>query len=365
MYPARPLLVSVVGLAALGMLAIAIAERTRHAVEAPYYDEKLRAAHLTEQAHRVLREERWGTRSIIDTVNDPNETGLIGEGFTLITTDRGVLGAKLTSLNPNFGALVVGYLRDAGFGPGDLAAVNITGSFPALNAAVFAAIESIGGRAVVITSVGASMWGANDPEFTWLDMERVLAEHGVLHTRSIAASLGGGDDRGRGLSPAGRRLIREAVQRNGIPLIEEPTLEDSIARRMEIFEAERGQEHYRACINVGGGLASLGATQSGRLIRPGLSLELGLHNFPRKGVVILMAERGVPVIHLLEIDQLAREHGLPTAPVPLPEAGDGEIFSHEDYHRAGVSVVLVAYLALVPIVLRLSLRESARRRSSR
>jgi poly-gamma-glutamate system protein len=364
MYPVRPLLVSVLGLAALGVLALAIAESTRHAVEAPYYEEKLHAAQLTAIAHRTLREERWGTGPVIDTVNDPNETGLIGEEFTLITTDRGVLGAKLCSLNPNFGALVVGFLRDAGFGPGDLAAVNMTGSFPALNAAVLAAIESIGGRAVAITSVGASMWGANDPDFTWLDMERALVERGVLQTRSVAASLGGGEDRGRGLSPEGRRLIREAISRNGIPLIEEPTLEDSIARRMAIFEAERGKDRYRACINVGGGLASLGATQNGRLISPGLSRELGLHNFPRRGVVILMAERGVPVVHLLEIEQLAREHGLPTAPIPLPEPGDGEIFAHEDYHRAGVSLVLVVYLALVPIVLHLSLRESAKTRSA-
>jgi poly-gamma-glutamate system protein len=363
MHPARPLLVSVLGLASLGVLALAIAERTRHPVEAPYHDEKLAAARLTAQAHRILREERWGPRPILDTVNDPNETGLIGEEFTLITTDRGVLGAKLTSLNPNFGALVVGFLRDAGFGPGDLAAVNMTGSFPALNAAVLAAIESIGGRAVAITSVGASMWGANDPDFTWLDMERVLVERGVLHTRSVAASLGGGEDRGRGLSPEGRRLLREAAARNGIPLIEEPTLEDSIARRMDIFEAERGTERYRVCVNVGGGLASLGATQNGRLLVPGLSREVGLHNFPRRGVAILMAERGVPLVHLLEVEQLAREHGLPTAPVPLPEPGDGEIFAHEDYHRAGVSLVLIAYLALVPTVLHLSLRESAKRRS--
>jgi poly-gamma-glutamate system protein len=190
-----------------------------------------------------------------------------------------------------------------------------------------------------------------------------LAEKGVLQTRSVAASLGGGEDRGRGLSPGGRRLIREAVRRNGVTLIEEETLEESIGRRMEIYDAERGPDQYAVYINVGGGLASLGATENGRLVRPGLSIGLGLHNFPRKGAMVLMAERGVPVIHLLDILGLAGESGLPIAPVPLPEVGEGEVFTREEYNVAAVSLVLVLYVGLVLLVLHLALRERTRRRS--
>ncbi len=68
-----------IGVAALAILALAVAERMRHPVESPYYDDKLRAARLASLAQKALREERWGTDFIVDSVNDPNHTGLIGE----------------------------------------------------------------------------------------------------------------------------------------------------------------------------------------------------------------------------------------------------------------------------------------------
>jgi poly-gamma-glutamate system protein len=360
MLPGNSLRVYLVGLAVMALLALAVAERMRHPVKAPHHDDKLRAARLTSLAFKALREERMGSGMIVDTVNDPNQTGLVGEEFTLVTTDRGVLLAKLTSLNPNFAAVIVDYLRRAGFGRGDLAAVGMTGSLPALNVAVLAAVETLGGTAVSVTSVGASMWGANDPNFTWLDMERVLVDKGILQARSVAASLGGGEDRGRGISPEGRRLIRDAARRNGVPLIEEPTLEENIRRRMEIFDEKRGRRRYDVYVNVGGGLASLGATENGRLVAPGLNIGLGLHNFPRKGAMILMGERGVPIIHLLDILRLADENGLPVAPVPLPEIGQGQVFTREEYHVPGVALVLVLYVGLTILFLHLGLRESTR-----
>lgn len=357
---ANSLRIYLVGIAVLAIIALAVAERMRHPVRAPYYGDKLRAARLTSLGQKALREERWGPDTVIDVVNDPNHTGLIGEEFTLITTDRGDLRAKLTSLNPNFAGVIVQYLRRIRFGEGDIAAVGLTGSFPSLNLAVLAAIESLGGKAVPVTSVGASMWGANDPEFTWLDMERALVEKGVLQNGSVAASLGGGEDRGRGLSPEGRRLLRQAAERNGVPFIEMRTLEASIDRRMEILDEERGSRPYDVYVNVGGGLASLGAAANGKLVRPGLNVGLGLHNFPRKGVMVLMAERGVPVIHMLDIVRLAEENGLPIAPVPLPAVGEGEIFTREQYWLPGICLVLAAYVGLSILVLYMGLRESTK-----
>ena len=86
-----------------------------------------------------------------------------------------------------------------------------------------------------------------------------------------------------------------------VPLLEERTLEESIDRRMAIFDEARGRKPYDVYVNVGGGLASLGASANGKLVKPGLSIGLGLHNFPRKGAMVLMGERGVPVIHVLDV----------------------------------------------------------------
>ena len=127
----------------------------------------------------------------VDRRLDTNDTGLIGVEYTDITTTLGSLAAKRTSTNPAFAAVVVDMLDRAGVRRGDAVAVSFSGSFPALNIAVLSAARALDLRPVIISSVGSSTYGANQPEMTWLDMERVLAEAGLFPYRSIAASLGG------------------------------------------------------------------------------------------------------------------------------------------------------------------------------
>src|SRR5210317_1920655 len=101
-------------------------------------------------------------------------------------------------------------LKEVRLKENDVVAVAFTGSFPGLNIAVLAALQTLNLYPLIITSIGASNWGANDPYFTWLDMERELYNAQIFKYRSIAASIGGGLDRGRGLSPEGRKLIKDA-----------------------------------------------------------------------------------------------------------------------------------------------------------
>lgn len=344
------------GLAALALLLQALLDNTRAPTRQRDYELKLAAAELAAEAFQVLRDHRELTGQQLDLVNDPAGTGLIGPEFSSITNAHGNLEAKLTSLNPNWAAAMVQYFRQLGLGPGDLVAVSLSGSFPGLNIALFAAMEAMRLRPVVATSIGASMWGANDPEFTWLDMETVLYEEGVFTTRSQLASFGGGNDLGRGLSPQGRRLIIDSAERNGVPMLEVENIEQAIARRMAFYtEAARGRG-YGACVNIGGGIAALGNTHNRFLLRSGLNLDLGRHNWPRKGTMILFSERGVPVIHLLRVISLAREHGLPVSPDYLPAPGEGSIFVKDMYRLPLVAVVLVLYCLLCVLILAPELR---------
>ena len=59
----------------------------------------------------VFNEDQYLKKLFIDIENDPNETGLVGGPFSLITTDEGDLDAKLTTLDPNFYSLTTG-IRD-------------------------------------------------------------------------------------------------------------------------------------------------------------------------------------------------------------------------------------------------------------
>jgi len=85
--------------------------------------------------------------------------------------------------------------------------------------ALYAACEEMGIIPVVITSLGASNWGANHPDYTWLDMEKTLYEANLISRISVAASLGGGTDNGRGLSVQGRKLLLDNIEKNNVELI--------------------------------------------------------------------------------------------------------------------------------------------------
>ena len=153
--------------------------------------EEQRASQLMYQGLQVLHEMRLETEELIDPAFDPAGSGLIGIEYSDITTSLGDLRAKQTSLNPTFAGLVVKWLREAGVRRGDRIAVTFSGSFPALNLAVLCASEVMGLDSFVISSIGASIYGANIYGFTWLDMENRLNQAGLLHRRSRYASLGG------------------------------------------------------------------------------------------------------------------------------------------------------------------------------
>jgi poly-gamma-glutamate system protein len=358
--PGRVHVLSLIALAAVGLVLHAIAERSKSPAMQPYFSVKMEAATRTRLALDAIKEERLGLGAPIDVVNDPSETGLIGPEFTLITTSRGSHEQKLRALDPNLAGVFVQLLKSARVGEDDHVAVALTGAFPVLNAAMIIAIEAVGATPVTITSVGSSMWGANDPDLTWLDMESVLIERGIISHRSVAAARGGGDDRGRGLSPEGRGLIDAAAARNGVPLIDEDTLDESITKRMAIYD--EAAPDYAAYVNIGGGLGSMGSSQVYRLIRPGLSRNLGEKNFPRRGTLVRMAQRGVPVIHVPRADELIERYALADEPVPLPEPGTGGIFYRDRYNVPLAAVLAVLYGFLIFAVVRVDIKHYLFRR---
>ena len=89
----------------------------------PSYNEKVEAANLMKASMSMLKNYRMESGIFIDDENDPNETGLVGSLFSLITTDEGDLDAKLTTLDPNFAAGIVELLVKMNLQKGDTVAV--------------------------------------------------------------------------------------------------------------------------------------------------------------------------------------------------------------------------------------------------
>ena len=344
---------SKISLIVLMLVAIGLfiwVENSRVFISDKYYEEKLAAAKLMQKAELAIKDYRNSEGVYIDEVNDPNKTAMIGGKQSPIVTDRGDLTSKLTSLNPNFAAVIVEMFKEANLKRGDKIAISYTGSFPALNIAVLSASKILELEPIIISSVGASMFGATDPDFTWLDMEEFFIQKNIFEFKSIAASIGGGRDLGRGLSKNGRDVIIENINKHNIQLVRDETLEQNISSKMELFKAS-GQDEIALYVNIGGGLSSLGTTLNGRLIDPGFHRYLTLTNTPLKGTMLLFADEGIPVVHLLDITRLAEREELPIAPDPLPDPGIGSMFEDEKYNLTIATISFVILITLILIVI--------------
>jgi poly-gamma-glutamate system protein len=289
---------------------------------------QVEAARLMARSLESIKALRRARGLSIDRALDPNETGIIGEEFTSLTTSIGEVEAKRTSSNPAFAALMVNYFRGAGLERGDVVAVGASGSFPALLLATLCAARVLELEPVVIYSVGASMYGANLPGFTFVDMLEQVRRDGLLPYRLAAVSPGGDEDRGAGVlfDEEGVALVAE-TRRSGVPMVGGTSLADSIWRRMRIYEAASAGRPIRCFVNIGGASASFGDTEASLSLPNGLVLNApAAPSSPTRGVVFEFASRGVPIVHMLHVKGLARDNHLPFDPVPLPPTGEGDVY---------------------------------------
>lgn len=331
----------------LAVLAIAsyfIVENTMSYVKLDFFEEKLEAAQKTKEALTYLKNHRLKNVLFVDNINDPNETGLIGQRHSQITTGSGSLPIKLSTANPNFAALAIQLLKDADVKEGDYVAVCMTGSFPLLDIATLIAIEEIKANPIVITSTTSSSWGANDPDFTILDMITTLQEASLLNFEYEYASIGGNQDVGMSLSNKGRELIKEAIKRNNLQLLNKENLLLNIEERMRIIDSLSENHSINLFVNIGGGIASVGSNANKNAIKAGLHKDLKLIDIPDKyGVIYEMVKRDVPILHLGNIGTLIKKYNLPVNPVPLPEVGDGKLYYA---YRYNIPIVIMATIIL-------------------
>jgi poly-gamma-glutamate system protein len=321
----RPLLLVAMALFSAAALIIVqvLPPRDPHAL----YAEKLQAARLMQKGTAAIHEARLGRGLAIDAEADPNQTGLIGSEYTALTTTLGALEVKRTTTNPDFAAAMVQMFWEAGVKKGESIAIGSSGSFPALALAVDCAAEAMQLNVVAICSVGASTYGATDPRLTWLDMETVLRQAGLIHARSLAASVGGNEDRlANTMFPDAAAVAEEAIRRNEVSLLADNNLHDAVDARMRIYRDQAGTKRMAAFVNIGGAEINLGTTDAGYFLPAGV-----LKRIPRSpqkpvGVLFSMAEAGVPVINLLNIRQLCLRYGLPVDPIPLPEPGKAAVY---------------------------------------
>ena len=248
---------------------------------------------------------------------DPARAALIGTELTPLMTTMGSLESKRLATDARWASEIVRQFASRHLREGDTVLASFSGSFPGLNLAVMAACRALGLRLVAISSVTASTWGANQPGFTWPEIEAMVVAASVMPAASAAVTLGGSRDAARDLSEEGRaraRRIQEdtAARLDARALEPAATLDRAIAIRLEVYRAAIGGTRPAAYVNVGGNHASLGgaratfrreegwlspATTPGRLAAPPSVTEAWL-------------AEGVPVLNLLDVKALIRAWGL-------------------------------------------------------
>ncbi|MCP4194001.1 MAG: poly-gamma-glutamate system protein [Planctomycetaceae bacterium] len=291
-----------------------------------------------------VKQERLRRKVPIHESFDVSQSGLVGSPMTMITSRPANLQSKQTSVNPNFAAVVVDMLSRAGVEAGDTVAVGWSGSFPAFNLAVCAAMEAMELRPVIIASATSSQYGANDPDFMWIDMETALRQQAELTFSSVAVSIGGGADRGLGMSADAIAMVRTAILRNQLPVLESMNRKQAIDRRMALYDQFADGHSIAAYINVGGGVASSGGEKGKHLFQVGLNRHVSRQALSVDSVMSRFATNGCPIVHLVEARELASRFSLPIAPSSFPAVGTGRAFSSTTYNRwlaAGVLCLVV------------------------
>jgi poly-gamma-glutamate system protein len=244
----------------------------------------------------------------------PTDSAWIGAELTPLVTTLGSLEAKRASSSPDWARVLTIRLYKHGVRPGSVVAAGCSGSFPALNLALAAACQALGADLIAITSVTASTWGATQPGFTWPEIEVRLVREGVIQRISAAISAGGQGDTALDLDPDGCRIafaIRDSsALALGAQAIAPASIRESIADRIRIYLRLARNRPIALYVNIGGTDASMGASAASFRIRSGFIPSKPFDLSPERGVIARFADRGVPTLSLLSVEDLAFRWGV-------------------------------------------------------
>lgn len=246
---------------------------------------------------------------------DPRGCGLIGVEWSSITTTLGSLEAKRTACDPAWAIQFARWYREQGLQKGDAVAIYSSASFPGLLLSAQAAAESLGLDPLVVVSLGASTWGANHPDASWPVLEAELNRAGFLQKRPDFYTLGGGGESGGGMAPEAVESLRRAAAEAGVELLQAGGLEEMVHIKSSLLE----QRGCRLLVSIGGSQANLGDDPDVLRLGPGLHRPEGGES-AGNGVIARALGQDVPIIHLLNIRELAAQTGIPFDARPDPRA---------------------------------------------
>ena len=237
---------------------------------------------------------------------------------------------------------MVKYFKEANLKKGDVIAIGASGSFPALIVAALSAARVLELEPLLIYSVGSSEYGANIPEFTFVQMLDSLNEKNIIPYKLLAISMGGYLDQGEGMFYSDSQYtIKKIIQASDALVIDIDSIEENILQRMQLYRAASNEKPIKAFINIGGTTPNYGNTNASITYPNGLVIDgPKIPGHPERGLIFEYQNLGIPIIHLLNIRDLAVKNGLPIDPIPLPEIGEGGVYWRISYNKYIIILVI-------------------------
>jgi poly-gamma-glutamate system protein len=262
--------------------------------------ERVRSAQL----HLSQWRQQNGTATPLE--EDPWQCGMIGLEWSGVTTTLGELSSKRTACNPAWAIQYKRWFNELDLKPGDPIAIYSSASFPALLLNALAAAEEMQLQPLLIVSLGASTWGANHPDNLWPAQGAELRRGGFIRKKADYYTLGAGSELARGLSPEGVMLLRQAAKNADVELLMADGLEDMVSLKSKLLDDYQA----RVFISIGGSQANLGASEDVLKLQTGLvpASEVAIAG---NGVIGFAMQKGIPVIHMLNIKSISDRVGIP------------------------------------------------------
>ena len=313
------------------------------------FEVKSQAVQIMESTINSLRESF--IQKAINTGTDSDSFGdfLIGPQNSIIQTTKGSQTSKQSVLNPDFAAMVTEMLIELEIDSSDRVAVSYTGSYPGANIAVLSALEAIHAEAVIISSCGASEFGATNPEITWIDMENYLFEKKVISNRSYYASIGGGYDLGSQLGIEGRKICEKSIYSNGLELLNIGDLKKNIESRIKYYNQDSQGNDIVLFINVGGGIYSIGDSLKRQATPPGIIYPGDINSAKNQTVIERFLNDNIPIVNINQIHVLTEWYELPYPPDTKYQFTTGSLFYSKKQYNP--KVILLAFIISAGAVL--------------
>ena len=240
-----------------------------------------------------------------DETADPNHTGLIGEEWTMLSTTLGSLPAKRTVCDPRWAVAATRWFDSLGLKRGDRVLVLSSSSFPGMILNILTAAEDRGLKVTFVLSLGSSTWGGNVPGAMWPQYMTLLRSRGQLRTVLHACTPGGEDETGGGLSEEALSEMRRVCAKEGAPLVMPESLQAAISYKMGLIERYKP----KLVVSIGGSEANMGDDEAILELSPGLHRDKNAKG--GDGVIGRTLAMGIPVLHILNIKELALKEGIP------------------------------------------------------